>query len=319
VKVAELVGYTRVTDMAHQFGLDPSIRATPSVALGAYEMTPLEIAGGYTILANEGVRAEPMYIRNVVNASGEPLEHNTTHTRRALDPRVAFLVTSMLEDVIDHGTGAIVRARGFTAPAAGKTGTSRDGWFAGYTSNLLCIVWVGFDDNRDLGLSGASAPAPIWAEFMKRAIALPAYSGVQPFVMPEGVIRVTIDPDTLQLATPECPITREEVYIHGTEPTEFCSVHGGRMASDAPPASWLSRIFGGDKPKDAEPAPPGAPGASSAPTSTKPGAPGASSAESQTQPEEENKKGLFRRIFGIFGGSKKDADKPNQGTQDPPR
>jgi penicillin-binding protein 1B len=212
-----------------------------------------------------------------------------------------------------------VRARGFTAPAAGKTGTSRDGWFAGYTSNLLCIVWVGFDDNRDLGLSGASAPAPIWAEFMKRAIALPAYSGVQPFVMPEGVIRVTIDPDTLQLATPECPITREEVYIHGTEPTEFCSVHGGRMASDAPPASWLSRIFGGDKPKDAEPAPPGAPGASSAPTSTKPGAPGASSAESQTQPEEENKKGLFRRIFGIFGGSKKDADKPNQGTQDPPR
>jgi hypothetical protein len=153
---------------------------------------------------------------------------------------------------------------------------------------------------------------------MKRAIALPAYSDVQPFVMPEGVIRVTIDPDTLQLATPECPITREEVYIHGTEPTEFCSVHGGRMASDAPPASWLSRIFGGDKPKDAEPAPPGAPGASSAPTSTKPGAP-ASSAESQTQPEEENKKGLFRRIFGIFGGSKKDADKPNPGTEDPAR
>ena len=319
VKVAELVGYTRVTDMAHQFGLDPSIRATPSVALGAYEMTPLEIAGGYTILANEGVRAEPMYIRNVVNASGEPLEHNTIHTRRALDPRVAYLVTSMLEDVIDHGTGAIVRSRGFTAPAAGKTGTSRDGWFAGYTSNLLCIVWVGFDDNRDLGLSGASAPAPIWAEFMKRAIALPAYSDVQPFVMPEGVIRVTIDPDTLQLATPECPITREEVYIHGTEPTEFCSVHGGRMASDAPPASWLSRIFGGDKPADGEPAQPGAPGVSPAPTSKKPGPPGASSAESQTQPEEENKKGLFRRIFGIFGGSKKDADKPNQETQDPAR
>ncbi len=319
VKVAELVGYTRVTDMAHQFGLDPTIQPTPSVALGAYEMTPLEVAGGYTILANEGVRAEPMYIRNVVNAGGDPLEHNTTRTRRALDPRVAYLVTSMLEDVIDRGTGAGVRARGFTAPAAGKTGTSRDGWFAGYTSNLLCIVWVGFDDNRDLGLSGASAPAPIWAEFMKRAIALPAYGNVQPFVMPEGVIRVTIDPDTLQLATPACPITREEVYIHGTEPTEFCSVHGGRMASDAPPASWLSRIFGGDKPKDAEPAPPGAPGASSAPTSKKPGAPGESSAEGQAQPEEENKKGLFRRIFGIFGGSKKDADKPNQGTQDPPR
>ncbi len=126
-------------------------------------------------------------------------------SRRALDPRVAYLVTSMMEDVIDHGTGATVRARGFTAPAAGKTGTSRDGWFAGYTSNLLAIVWVGFDDNRDLGLSGANAPAPIWAEFMNRAIQLPAYSDVQPFAMPEGVTRVTIDPDTLQLATPECP------------------------------------------------------------------------------------------------------------------
>ena len=171
VKVAEMVGYTRVTDMAHQFGLDPSIQPTPAVALGAYEMTPLEVAGGCTtIFANEGVRTEPNFIRNVVNIGGETLEHNAIRSRRALDPRVAYLVTNMMEDVINHGTGATVRARGFTAPAAGKTGTSRDGWFAGYTSNLLAIVWVGFDDNRDLGLSGANAPAPIWAEFMKRAV-----------------------------------------------------------------------------------------------------------------------------------------------------
>ena len=252
VKVAELVGYTRVTDMAHQFGLDPSIQPTPSVALGAYDMTPLEVAAGYTILANDGVRTEPMYIRNVVNAQGESLEQNSIRSRRALDPRVAYLVTSMMEDVIDRGTGASVRARGFNAPAAGKTGTSRDGWFAGYTSNLLAIVWVGFDDNRDLGLSGGNAPAPIWAEFMKRAIALPAYSNVKPFVMPEGVTKVTIDPETLALATPECPVTREEVYIHGTEPTEFCPLHGGRMAGDSAPGSWLSHIFGGDKEKGAD-------------------------------------------------------------------
>jgi penicillin-binding protein 1B len=314
VKVAEMVGYTRVTDMAHQFGLDPSIHPTPAVALGAYEMTPLDIAGGYTILANEGVRAEPMFIRDVVDATGESIEHNAVRTHRALDPRVAYLVTSMMEDVINRGTGATVRSRGFTAPAAGKTGTSRDGWFAGYTSNLLCIVWVGFDDNRDLGLSGANAPAPIWADFMKRAVALPAYSNVQPFVMPEGVIRVTIDPESLQLATPECPITREEVYIHGTEPTEFCSLHGGHMASDAPPASWLSRIFGGKTPESA-PANPGAPGDNSGVKAKNPGAP--DTAESQTQPEDEKKKGLFKRIFGIFGGSKKDAEKPNQETQDP--
>jgi penicillin-binding protein 1B len=314
VKVAELVGYTRVTDMAHQFGLDPSIQPTPSVALGAYEMTPLEVASGYTIFANEGVRTEPMFIRNVVNAGGESLERNAIRSRRALDPRVAYLVTSMMQDVIDHGTGATVRARGFTAPAAGKTGTSRDGWFAGYTSNLLAIVWVGFDDNRDLGLSGGAAPAPIWAEFMNRAIQLPAYRDVQPFVMPEGVTRVTIDPDTLELATPECPITREEVYIHGTEPGEFCSLHGGHMASDAPPASWLSRVFGGDKDKSADPNHPSTPGSAAA--SKTPGPPPAS-ADAQ-QPEDENKKGVLRRIFGIFGG-KKDADKPQQQTPDPQR
>ncbi len=309
VKVAELVGYTRVTDMAHQFGLDPSIQPTPSVALGAYEMTPLEVATGYTILANEGVRTEPMFIRNVVNADGESLEQNSIRSRRALDPRVAYLVTSMLEDVIDHGTGATVRARGFTAPAAGKTGTSRDGWFAGYTSNLLAIVWVGFDDNRDLGLSGANAPAPIWADFMKRAVTLPAYRDVKPFDMPEGVTKVTIDPESLMLATPECPVTREEVYIHGTEPTEFCPLHGGHMANDSPPGSWLSHVFGGDKDKGTDSANP----AVSGPTSVRPPSPPAS-ADNQ-QPEDENKKGVLRRIFGIFGG-KKDADKPQTGSQD---
>jgi len=315
VKVAELVGYTRVTDMAHQFGLDASIQPTPAVALGAYEMTPLEVAGGYTVFANEGVRAEPTFIRNVVNSDGESLEQNPIRTRRALDPRVAYLVTSMMEDVINHGTGATVRSRGFTAPAAGKTGTSRDGWFAGYTSNLLCIVWVGFDDNRDLGLSGAAAPAPIWAEFMKRAVNVPGYRDVQPFAMPEGVIKVTIDSDTLQLATPSCPNTREEVYIHGTEPTEFCPLHGGRMASEAPPASWLSRVFGG-KEKDGETAPPSGPGAANGPTAKSPAAPGAAAADTAAQSEDENKKGVFRRIFGIFGGSKKDGDKGNLGTKD---
>jgi penicillin-binding protein 1B len=306
VKVAELVGYTRVTDMAHEFGLDPSIQPTPSVALGAYDMTPLEVATGYTIFANDGVRTEPMFIRNVVNSSGESLEQNSIRSRRALDPRVSYLVTSMMEDVIDRGTGATVRGRGFTAPAAGKTGTSRDGWFAGYTSNLLAIVWVGFDDNRDLGLSGANAPAPIWAEFMKRAVALPAYRDVKPFEMPEGVTKVTIDPETLMLATPECPTTREEVFIHGTEPTEFCPLHGGHAANETAPGSWLSHVFGGDKGKGTEGGPE-EPGAH--PSSAQP-----SSADNQ-QPEEENKKGVLRRIFGIFGG-KKDADKTSSGSTD---
>ncbi len=315
IKVAELVGYARVAAMAHQLGLGSSIQPTPAIALGAYEMTPLEVAGGYTILANQGARSEPMYIRDVVTSDGTPLEHNTPQTRQALDPRIAYLVTSVLEDVIDHGTGATVRAMGFTAPAAGKTGTSRDGWFAGYTSNLLCIVWVGFDDNRDLGLTGASSAAPIWAECMKRATALHGYSDVQPFVQPEGVTRVSIDPDTLQLAMPMCPTTREEVYIAGTEPTEYCNLHGGgRIASDVPTGSFLSRIFGGEKPKPPDPgqAVPSTVESNGPPSAQKPAANGAqadATTGDQSVPGDQNKKGVLRRIFGIFGGSKKDDDK----------
>jgi penicillin-binding protein 1B len=171
---------------------------------------------------------------------------------------------------------------------------------------LLAVVWVGFDDNRDLGLSGANAPAPVWAEFMKRAVTLPAYRDVKPFVMPEGVTKVTIDPESMALATPECPVTREEVYIHGTEPTEFCPLHGGHMASDTPPGSWLSHVFGGDKDKGTDS---GSAGNGSRPSSTPP-----ASADNQ-QPEEQNKKGVLRRIFGIFGG-KKDADKTSSGSPD---
>ena len=161
------------------------------MALGAYEMTPLDVAAAYTVFANGGVRAEPMFIDRVVNSDGATIESGAVKTKQVLDPRVAYQVTDVLEDVINHGTGASVRARGFTGPAAGKTGTSRDGWFAGYTSNLLCIVWVGFDDNRDLDLSGAVSAAPIWAEFMKRATALPAYHDLRGFRRPRRCDRST--------------------------------------------------------------------------------------------------------------------------------
>src|SRR5205823_7747262 len=125
--------------------------------------------------------------RSVVNSDGEVLEKFTPQTHAALDPRVAFLVDSLLKDVLNRGTGAAVRARGFTLPAAGKTGTSRDGWFAGFTSNLLCVVWIGFDDNRDLGITGGVADAPIWADFMMKATSMSPYRDVKDFSMPDGV------------------------------------------------------------------------------------------------------------------------------------
>ena len=124
VKVAELIGYGRVVQVARKMGLGMNIQPTPSVALGAYEMTPIDVAAGYTTFATMGTRAEPQFLRIVVNADGTPLEKFTPQTHLALDPRVAFLVDSLLKDVLNRGTGASVRARGFTLPAAGKTGTT---------------------------------------------------------------------------------------------------------------------------------------------------------------------------------------------------
>lgn len=312
VKVAELVGYGRVVQVARQMGLGNNIQATPAVALGAYEMTPVEVAAGYTAFANGGVRADPEFLHSVVNADGSTLEKFTPQTHIALDPRVAFIVTNLLKDVLNRGTGSGVRARGFTLPAAGKTGSSRDGWFAGFTSNLLCVIWIGFDDNRDLGFTGGSTAAPIWADFMIRATSMPAYSDVQDFAAPDGVTVANIDPETLQLATPQCPVTREEVYVTGTAPTVYCERHGGGTLTSLPTSRSLSHIFGGsNNPPEGNPPPGEAP----------PKTPAGTTAAPQ---EEEKKKGPLQKFFGIFGGKKddkkdkndknekKDTDKPTQ-------
>jgi len=320
VKVAEMIGYQRVRDIARQMGLGTNIQGTPAVALGAYEMTPIDVAAGYTAFATNGTRAEPLFIRSVVEADGKVEESDGPKTHPVLDPRVAFLVTSIMEDVLNRGTGVTVRSMGFTAPAAGKTGTSRDGWFAGFTSNLLCVVWVGFDDNRDLGLSGSQSAAPIWADFMKRATALPAYHNTQEFTAPAGVMEAAIDPQTGELATASCPQAEMEYFISGTEPTQMCQVHGGGIFAQAPPSSWLAHLFG--KPSNVPPpAGAGAPGTNSPPGASnangqpgkprpKPGANGqpGQSASGQSDNEPEKKKGFLDRVFGIFGGSKKPAD-----------
>lgn len=313
VKVAEMIGYGRVVQIARQMGLGTNIQATPAVALGSYEMTPIEVAAGYTAFADGGVRAEPEFLHSVVSADGSVLEKFTPQTHLVLDPRVAYLVTSLLEDVLNKGTGAGVRARGFTLPAAGKTGTSRDGWFAGYTSNLLTVVWIGFDDNRDLGLTGGAAAAPVWADFMIHATALPAYRDVKDFTMPDGVQSVLIDPESLQLATPNCPTTREEVYIAGSAPSQFCELHGGSNAVSAT-GSWLSHIFGGGQPKQPQTDADGKAVVTPYDANRPPGATGQgttapSATTDPSTPPQEKKKNPLQKIFGIFGGKKKDPDK----------
>jgi len=307
VKVAEMIGYGRVVQIARQMGLGNNIRATPAVALGAYEMTPVDVAAGYTAFGQGGVRAEPQFLHDIVSANGTVLEKTTPENHAVLDPRVAYLVTSLLIDVLNKGTGATVRARGFTLPAAGKTGTSRDGWFAGYTSNLVTVIWIGFDDNRDLGLAGGAAAAPIWAEFMKKATLLPAYKNVKDFDMPQGVQSVMIDPESSQLATPSCPASRQEVYVSGSAPTQMCELHGGRGVISST-GSFLSHIFGGGSPKQPADLPktgtfPSASG--DAPTVGPDGQPLSTDPDAAPQ----KKKNPLQKVFGIFGGKKKDSDK----------
>jgi len=325
VKVAEMIGYGRVVQVARQMGLANNIRATPAVALGAYEMTPVDVAAGYTAFGQGGVRAEPQFLRSVVSANGTTLEKVSAQNRQVLDPRVAYLVTSVLKDVLNRGTGAAVRAHGFTLPAAGKTGTSRDGWFAGYTSNLVCVIWVGFDDNRDLGLTGGTAVAPIWADFMTKATALPGYRNVKDFDPPEGVQTTVIDPESLELATPNCPTTKDEVFVAGSAPTQFCELHGGGKGIVSSTGSFLSHIFGGGdkKPDGTQGAQPGPAGAGTKydpnrpPNATGQGTEPASE-DAKDAKDGDKKKNPLKKIFGIFGGKKKpEPVKPDPGQQNP--
>jgi penicillin-binding protein 1B len=152
-----------------------------------------------------------------------------------LRPEVSWLMTNIMQDVLDRGTAARARSMGLSATAAGKTGTSRDGWFAGYTPNMVCAVWVGFDDNSELGLEGAKSALPIWTSFMKAALALRPELGGESFpAPPDGIVSVEIDPTSGRLATDICPTKRTEYFIEGTQPTQPCDAHTGEHPEGAP-------------------------------------------------------------------------------------
>jgi penicillin-binding protein 1B len=279
VKVAEEVGYDKVASLAKSAGI-VSVKATPAMALGAYDATPVDMTAAYTSFANGGLRLSPIFVNSVRNSKGDIVMNFGTEKTQVLDPRIAFVMTNMLEGVMNFGTAAGVRTRGFTAPAAGKTGSSHDGWFAGYTSNLLCIVWVGYDDYSDIRLSGAQTAAPIWAEFMKKAVTLPEYADVKAFTQPEGVVDVQLDKATNRLATPTCPDDYTMAFIAGTEPHDTCDQSGASQG-------FFSRIFGGNSEKALPPPTPGNPQP----------APGVQSDE-----EAKKKKGFFGKIAGVFKG-----------------
>jgi len=226
VSFAEIAGYDKVADLAQRAGMG-AVRGTPSAALGSYEATPVDIAGAYTVFTNGGVVVEPVMVREVRSAENSLIYKPKTSQRAVLDPRISYMVLNLMQDVIDRGTAAGARSRGFLLPAAGKTGTSHDAWFAGFTSNLICVVWVGFDDNQELPLEGGKAALPIWTEFMKRAHARRQYRNVTPFHEPDGISFVEVCPLSGGRSTDRCQGARMEVFLAGTEPGEMCHIHPG--------------------------------------------------------------------------------------------
>jgi penicillin-binding protein 1B len=311
IALAQMVGFDNVAALARDAGIK-SARGTPAMAIGAYDATPLELAGAYTVFANEGVHIDPWMLASVRAPNGDVLADYAPDTKPVLDPRAAFLTVSMMEQVLNnpHGSGAGVRNMGFTAPAAGKTGTEHDAWFAGFTSNLLCIVWVGNDDYSDIKIEGAHAAGPVWADFMKNAVKLPQYSDVKDFVPPAGVVQVRLDDNTNLLADDSCPEDYTAAFLDGTQPTDTCDHSMGDQRN------LFQKIFGlGQRPVTQAQPPPARVAQQPPPVKVAPAQPVVAQAPADDQNQDQKKKkkpGFWGRLFG-----KKDDDK--QQNQNPPQ
>jgi penicillin-binding protein 1B len=304
IALAQQVGYNNVASLARSAGI-VNARGTPSVAIGTYNATPIDMAGAYTVFANSGVHINPWMLASVRNASGDIVADYSPDAKQVMDPRVAYLTQSLMEGVMNYGTGAVVRGKGFTAPAAGKTGTEHDAWFAAYTSTLLCVVWVGNDDYTDIKIQGADAAAPIWAEFMKRAIKLPQYSDVKSFSPPEGVTVARIDRVSGLLADSACPEKNMYVaFLDGTAPTGSC----GQMNEN--PQNFFQKLFGLDG-HSVQPGPASTPSSPAPATSlshpTTVTSPNGTVPPPGQADQPQKKKNIFQKIFG--GGGDKDNNK----------
>lgn len=235
IKLLEKLGIQPVVGLARRMGISTPIKPNLSLGLGTSEATLTEMCAAFNVFANQGIRVEPFAILSVKDASGRVLENNSPVAQEVLDPQTAYLVTHTLKDVIDQGTARIVRRMGFNRPAAGKTGTSNnniDAWFIGFTPDLLCGVWVGYDARESLGprQTGGTTAAPIWADFMKAAT---AGTPAKDFTEPQGLEAKKICMDSGFLATGRCPRIRVELFKRDTAPTKTCSLHTAGAVPDA--------------------------------------------------------------------------------------
>jgi membrane carboxypeptidase/penicillin-binding protein len=260
VRVAMATRLPAIVDLASAMGISPKPAAVPSVALGAVEASPVELAMVFSVFASGGKRPTPYGLRGGLTPEGLPMSSLPTPAEPALDPAVSYLVTTLLQDVVDRGTGSKAREMGLKDPVAGKTGTTndrRDSWFAGYSPDRVTVVWVGYDENAPTRLSGSRAALPIWTKF---TYAVRPAGGFPGFVRPAGLVEALIDPASGGLASSRCPDVVRELFLEAHPPRELCSLHRGfgSRALIQPEGiepeetegrfrEWLDRVFGGER------------------------------------------------------------------------
>ena len=235
VRAAINAGVPNVIKTAANIGVESKLQPYPSVSLGSFEVTPLEIAFAYSAFANLGVKSEPVTILAVVTRDGQLLETRNVKMKRVAPASVCYVMNDVLKDVFDYGTAGRARSLGFKHAYAGKTGTTnnyRDAWVIGYSPRILSLVWIGFDDGHSVRLAGGDACLPIWTRHMNRIDGLIADVD---WKRPDDVTEREIDPASGMLATPYCSNTRTEVYVAGTEPDAVCPLHAG---SGEPSPYW---------------------------------------------------------------------------------
>jgi penicillin-binding protein 1A len=236
IKLLRKVGVSLVASYARRMGIKSPIGQNLSLALGSSEVTLLELTSAYAVLANRGIRNEPMFILKVEDRAGTVLERDTPRPFEVLSEETSATMTSMLQSVMDHGTGFPARARGFTLPAAGKTGTMddyMDAWFVGFVPSLVCGVWFGYDEKKTIGpgMTGARAALPAWTDIMMGAT---RGRPVEDFPLPAGTISRLVCAESGMLATDQCPNTTNENFPEGSEPTELCTTHPGKPLQPLP-------------------------------------------------------------------------------------
>jgi len=233
VRLASDVGFKEVLKTAREAGIVSPLLPVPSMALGSFEVSPLELAYAYATLASGGTRFERFALFSVTTPDGDRVWSGKMKRKQVFDPRITYLTGYALEGVVERGTAGEARLLQIDFPVSGKTGTTngnRDSWFVGYTPDIVCAVWVGYDSGADTGLTGAAGALRIHARFMRSFY---SQSGPRPVAAPEGIETALIDPDSGYLATPLCPRTFQEAYLQGTAPGKTCPEHPAHPVMDA--------------------------------------------------------------------------------------